>query len=266
MPDGAESTSAAGRIDITAPADGGQVSPMLATAAMESPSDGGGMPTAVTNPLDGPQGSISINEMGWVNSASLAANESSPDSAPRAGPDWPVMADVRRMEMTGTLDPDQTSMTFAIPVGPLTEALGLSLKETGGVASEMPEFGQLDLVNPAGTTIEQVGPLSGPGASGPQAMTVQLRNATNGSRILVQITAAEPWSALQRLVRDRIGNHGCPESGLELQYFVRSGRSAARSGERVPGCWFIGAGPGIRSGRCSSCRHHKADHRSRSPP
>ena len=54
-------------------------------------------------------------------------------------------------------------------MAPQTESLGLSVQRRAAAADAMPVFGQLDLVNPAGTTMAQIGPPSGPGQVFPRA-------------------------------------------------------------------------------------------------
>ena len=99
-----------------------------------------------------------------------------------------------RLEVPGTLGPDQATMTFEFPVDSRTQSLEVSVRGTGDEGNLPPVLAQMDLLNPAGSTMAQIGPPLGPGASVLQGMTVQVHNATNGSHIVVQVTTAEPLS------------------------------------------------------------------------
>jgi hypothetical protein len=132
-----------------------------------------------------------LNGTGWVNVTSSAAGGSAPYGSPPGGPNSPMIGEARREEVTGTLTPNVTSLTFQIPVGQPTQSLSMSVRETGGEGTSPPVFAQMDLVNATGNMVAQFGPPSGPGASVLQGMTVQLHNATNGSHIVIQVTTAE---------------------------------------------------------------------------
>ena len=150
---------------------------------MEHPSIGG---LASTPP--------SPNGMGWITFASGDTQESSALPDFRGGQNLPTAVDVRRMEIGGTLNADQTTMTFDIPVGPMTESLGLSLRELASDGGMTPAFGQFELLDPSGVPIEQSNPPPGPGPGALQALNVLLRNATSGSRLEVQIVPGESLS------------------------------------------------------------------------
>ncbi len=170
----------------------GQLAPPLATEGADFSSDFGATTTATAYPGHVSPASAPSNGTVWVNYTS-AANDPAPSAGPSVGPNSPVIADLRRAEVAGTLGPGQTTMTFEIPLGPQTQSLGLSVRQTGGDADTAPVFGQMDLVNPTGTTMAQFGPAAGPGASVLQGMTVQVHNATSGSNILIQVTTSEPF-------------------------------------------------------------------------
>ena len=196
VPDGDRPTISAGANQWSPTLDGGQISPLLATAGMGSSSDVGFKTTSAGDSEDGPEEPVPLNGMDRGTLASSLAEESALSSDPPGAPYWPLIGDLKHVEVTGTLSADQATMTFEIPVDTQTESLGLSVRETSGDSGALPVFGQMDLVNPAGTTMAQIGPPSGPGASVLQGMTVQLHNATNGSLVLIQVTTAEPMSGL----------------------------------------------------------------------
>jgi hypothetical protein len=192
MPAGEQWSSSAVDSQAPAPGDGGLGSPFLVIAGTDSSNDSGDTTTPAAGPATGPTASVQSSGMGWVNFESVPTSGSLPFPGLPGGPNWQNIADTRHVDVTATLDPDQTSVTFAIPVGALTESLGLSLRATAG--DDPAVVGQMDLVNPAGVTVDQFGPMSGPGPTGLQSFAIQFHNVTNGSRLVVQVTTAEPLS------------------------------------------------------------------------
>jgi hypothetical protein len=209
IPRGEQWTSSAVDTQSAAPAGGELAAPFFVITGTESSNDASNMAPAGGEPEYGSGASIQPNGVGRFNFTSVLPNDSVPYSSLPGGPNSLTIADTKHVDVPGMLDPDQTSVTFAIPVGALTESLGLSLREMAG--DELPVLGQIDLVNPSGVTVEQFTPMPGPGPSGLQSLTVQLHNPTNGSRLVVQITTAEPLSDVS------------PSSGAE------SGTTAAQS-------------------------------------
>jgi hypothetical protein len=192
MSEGEQGSNSAIDTQSAAPGDGGLASPFFVSAGTDSSNDTGDPSTPAAGPATGPSASVQSSGMGWVNFESVPTYGSLPFAGLPGSANWQNIADAKHVDVAGTLDADQTSVTFAIPVGALTESLGLSLRETAG--DDPPMVGQMDLVNPAGVTVDQFGPMSGPGPTGLQNFTIQLHNATNGSRLVVQVTTAEPLS------------------------------------------------------------------------
>jgi hypothetical protein len=95
--------------------------------------------------------------------------------------------------MLNQLDP---TVTLQIPVGPATQALGLTLRDADIEfgRGEIPVFAQMSLVSPSGANLEQVGPTWNSGSTPPQDLTVLLHNAPAGGRLVVQIAASRPNS------------------------------------------------------------------------
>jgi hypothetical protein len=184
-------------VDVASFAQSGQLTPLTTFAGASSPDDDEG-PSYATSIMSPPAPAVVTRSgaMGWVTIAPPNLEESTSFSAPPGGQSWPMITDVKRLDVTGTLDSDQTTMTFQIPVGPLTAALGLSLEEIGGSGGVMPALGQMELLNPNGTAIEEANPPPGAGPNMLQALTVLLRNATTNSRLQVQVVAAEPSSGV----------------------------------------------------------------------
>jgi hypothetical protein len=193
-PDGDLPTSSAVVNDWSPPSNAEQVPPLLVIAGMGSSSNVGFATTSTANPEYGREVPVPMNGPGQVNLASSFEDAAAEYAGFPGAPNWPDGADVKRVEVTGTLSPDQTTMTFDVPVDAQTESVGVNVQAMGGGSNAIPVIGLMALVNPAGTTMAQIGPPSGPGASVFQGMTVQLRNAANGSHVLIQITTAEPLS------------------------------------------------------------------------
>jgi hypothetical protein len=194
LPDGNLPTSSTAVNEWSPPLDAEQVPPLLVIAGTGSSSNVGFATTSTANPEHGQEGPVPLNGPGQVNLAS-AFEQAAEEYANSPGePNWPAGADVKRVEVTGTLSSDQTTMIFDVPVDAQTESVGVNLQAMGGGSNAPPIIGLMDLVNPAGTTMAQISPPSGPGASVLQGMTVQVHNATNGSHVLIQITTAEPLS------------------------------------------------------------------------
>jgi hypothetical protein len=95
------------------------------------------------------------------------------------------------VELEGALDPDHTSMTILIPVGPLTQAVGVSVRGVKAFSLDAsPVVEQMVLLDQNGSAVAQVGPLWDPGANAaPQSVTISLDGAPVGGNLLVQIAA-----------------------------------------------------------------------------
>ncbi len=169
------------------------ITSVVTFADANSPGGDYGTPVA-TGSGSAPAVSIPARAMGWVTVANPATEGSMSFPGPPGGQNWPGAADEKRLDLTGTLDPGETAMTFQIPVAGMNDALGLNLDQTGGTGGMVPVFGQMELLNPSGTTIEQASPPAGAGTNMLQALTVLLHNATTNSRLQIQVVAAEPSS------------------------------------------------------------------------
>lgn len=176
-----------------ASAEGGPVSPLQAFADANLPGDGEDAPVVTSTAGSNTEIATPAGGIGWVTFGPQAAGGSSTYFGASDGPNGPVLADMKRLEIAGSLSSDQPTMTFQIPVGPMTEALGLSLDQTGGNGGMVPEFGQMELLNPNGTPIEQAPPPGG-SANMLQALSVLLRGASANSRLQVQVVAVDPSS------------------------------------------------------------------------
>jgi hypothetical protein len=194
LPDGDLATSSAAVNDWSPPLNAEQVPPLLVIAGTGSSSNVGFATTSTASPEYGREVPVPLNGQGQVNLTSSFEQAAGEYSSLPAGPNWPGIVDVKRVEVTGTLSPDLTTMTFDVPVDAQTESVGVDVQAMGGGSNASPVVGLMALVNPAGTTMAQIGPPSGPGASVLQGMTVQVHNATDGSHVLIQITTAEPLS------------------------------------------------------------------------
>ena len=194
LPDGNLPTSSAVVNDWSPPSNAEQGPPLLVIAGTGSSSNVGFATTSTASPEYGREVPVPLNGQGQVDLTSSFEEAAAENPSYPGANNWPVGADVKRVEVTGTLSPDQTTMTFDVPVDAQTESVGVNVQAMGGGSNASPVVGLMDLVNPAGTTMAQIGPPSGPGASVFQGMTVQVHNATNGSHVLIQITTAEPLS------------------------------------------------------------------------
>jgi hypothetical protein len=239
LPDGDLPTSSAVVNDWSPPLNAEQVPPLLVIAGMGSSSNVGFATTSTANPEYGREVPVPLNGPGQFNLASSFEDAAAEYANSPSAPNWPDGADVKRVEVTGTLSSDQTTMTFDVPVDAQTESVGVNVQPMGGGSNAIPVIGLMALVNPAGTTMAQIGPSSGPGASVFQGMTVQLRNATNGSHVLIQITTAEPLSgsAVSSSSGTESGNTAAPSqaSNGDVSFVLNVQRQDAPTAVQVSG-------------------------------
>jgi hypothetical protein len=133
---------------------------------------------------------------GWDALQTTVPGEYAPTSRPFDGPEVPVPPNSAFAEMRGTLDAGQSSMTYAIPIGPMTQSLGVTVRPVAGMPpGDVPFVDEMSLVDPTGKTLEQVGSPGSAGGFISAAVLVQLHGARAGDQILVQIVAAEPSSS-----------------------------------------------------------------------
>ncbi|HEX3447878.1 MAG TPA: hypothetical protein VHS97_06465, partial [Isosphaeraceae bacterium] len=133
---------------------------------------------------------------GWHALQTTVPGEYAPTARSFDGPEVPVPPNPAFAEMRGTLDAAQSSMTYAIPIGPMTQSLGVTVRPVAGMPpGDLPVVDELSLVDPTGKTLEQVGSPGSAGGFISAAVLVQLHGARAGDQILVQIGAAEPSSS-----------------------------------------------------------------------
>jgi hypothetical protein len=96
----------------------------------------------------------------------------------------------RHVEFNSMLDSTHSAMSILIPIGPATEAIGVSLHPTEADEPEdVPVVDGMVLEDRDGDTIAQLGPFGGPQATGPiRALTIALENAPVGGSLLVQVS------------------------------------------------------------------------------
>jgi hypothetical protein len=111
-------------------------------------------------------------------------------SAGSLGTSLPNLPVARHVQVDASLDTDHSSMTIVIPVGPATQAVGVSVHSaTAQAASEAPVLDQMVLLDQDGSTIDEVADLQGPQAGAPSnAVTVALNNAPAGGDLLVEVS------------------------------------------------------------------------------
>ena len=103
---------------------GGQVTPFAAFVGASSPGGDEGIPATAVSLASAPAAPARAGAMGWLTFTPPDSEGSTSFSDPSGGQNWPMNVDVRRLDVTGTLDADQTTMTFTIPVGPLQRGSG----------------------------------------------------------------------------------------------------------------------------------------------
>jgi hypothetical protein len=192
-PGGAQQSSLAVGSDPTAVLSGSQASSVFVNPANDSsPSGGGGTMTSLGGTDYGPSDAAESNlGQAWIAWVSPGANPVAAASPGTDGTIWAIVPLMRFVELSGTLNPGQPSITFQIPVDPTTRSLDLRVRPADGEPrGEMPFVEKMDLVNPTGTTMEEVAPDSGAGSDAPDAVTVLLHNAPTGGHLMVQIGAA----------------------------------------------------------------------------
>jgi hypothetical protein len=94
------------------------------------------------------------------------------------------------VQVDGALDTNHISMVIVIPVGPTTQAVGISVHPAADTnAEEAPVVDQMMLVDKDGSTIAQLAPLGSPRAGAPaNAMTVALKDAPVGGNLVIRIS------------------------------------------------------------------------------
>ena len=96
----------------------------------------------------------------------------------------------RHVQLDAALNGTQSSMSILIPIGPTTQAIGVSLHTvTAGESGDLPVVDEMLLENRDGDPIAQLGPFTGPMPGLPiRALTVALENAPVGGSLLVQVS------------------------------------------------------------------------------
>ncbi len=245
LPDWDLPTSLVVASESSPPLDGGQLPPLLVTSGTDRSGAVGSPTTAAGDRASSSAAPVPLNGTGWVNVASSAPVDSAPHATPLGDADSPILPDTSRVDVTGTLSPDKTMMSFEIPVGPRTQALGLDVRETDGDSNNMPVFGQMALLDPTGTTMAEFGPPSVPGPSAAPGHDGAIAERDERLPYLDSGHDRRAHVGGQLVVRNAIGNHGGPGPGVKQQYLVRSGRPATRSLQSRSRYRVIGEGPGI---------------------
>lgn len=99
--------------------------------------------------------------------------------------------DDRHVDVQGILDPTHDIMTVDIPVGPMTQQLGVTVRPGPGMpAGDAPVLTGLTLEDRDGDTLAELGPVLNPQTNGQSAaITVSLNGAPVGGNLVVQISA-----------------------------------------------------------------------------
>ena len=137
------------------------VSPDLATSV------GTGESSPLTSiALDGTEAGTQANSApGWGGlRAAVAAAGAAPYATVQGGSSWQTLPMARHLDVSGTLDADQPTMSFQIPLDTMTQSLTLSVRPTGE-NGELPFFDQIEVVGPTGVQLAQVAPPNGPGSA-----------------------------------------------------------------------------------------------------
>ena len=132
-----------------------QATPFLATAGANAPGSYSTIPGTGSNGSLAGVIAVGSTGVGRMTAANPAPGQLPSIASAPGGQNSPIIADLKRVDIAATLDPEQPVMTLQIPVGPMTGSLGLSLRDTGGTSGDFAEFGQIDLVNSTGTMVEQ---------------------------------------------------------------------------------------------------------------
>jgi hypothetical protein len=99
--------------------------------------------------------------------------------------------DVKHAQVQGMFAGYHGSMTLQIPVGPMTQEVGVSVRPGSGAGADgAPVLAELTLVDRDGDTIAQLSPISNAQSANPSdAVTVSLSGAPVGGSLIVQLTA-----------------------------------------------------------------------------
>jgi len=100
------------------------------------------------------------------------------------------------LEVSGTLQPAQTWMTYKIPVGPTTQSLKVTVSpQAARAAPAVPKLDQLYLVGPSGALLTQLKGASAYAQGPSQDMTISLSAVPTGSELLFRIVESPGTTA-----------------------------------------------------------------------
>jgi hypothetical protein len=265
-----EPTSSGAEGDPPTSFDGGQPFTMIAIPGNDSSSTGVGdfsssindavLETTAGNVTPSPAvflvPSDSDSGSGWVALQSTVPGQYASTSSSFDGPEVPVPLSPVIADMRGTLDAEQPAMTYDIPVGLMTQSLGVTVRPSAAMpAGEVPFVDEMSLVDSTGKTLEQVSPPGGAGGFPSSAVLVQLHDAPAGDRIQVEIAAAEASSSSSATSASSsssgLGSGLVTTSAASLpanwnvQFVLnvqrqQSSPSSAESGTTIPGLETIG--------------------------
>jgi hypothetical protein len=154
----------------------------------------GGVVPVASEPVAHDGSSAAATTVSTVSSGATSRAGSTPNNgggSVGSGAETSSIPDATHVQYEGSLSPGHTYVTVVVPVSTMTQALGFTLDTpSGSDPSAPPELDEVWLVDPDGTTVAQVGPLSNPRTEGPtNAVTLELDHAPAGGSLLVRISA-----------------------------------------------------------------------------
>lgn len=163
-------------------------------------------PILVSTPV--PPATVSVPVPGPENSDPPVQDPEASELTPQGVQHLAALPWTNDLEVSGTLQPAQTWMTYRIPVGPTTQSLKVTVSPQGAQAAPaVPKLDQVYLVGPSGTLLTQLKGASAYAQGPSQDMTISLSAVPTGSELLFRIvespgtTAAGP---LQQSAADPI--------------------------------------------------------------
>ncbi len=147
------------------------------------PSQQGAIPVDYGSPVGGGGGALERQ--------GVTSPTSGPASLADSGDESASIPYDKHVDIDGSIDPTHPFMNVQIPVGPMTQEVGVSVHpDFQGNPADAPILAELSLEDKNGDILAQLSPILNPQTNGPtDAVTVTLSGAPLGGILVVQISA-----------------------------------------------------------------------------